>query len=79
MHHASSLPITNLHLHAGIVLQAGMPEIQPVFITIDPDRDTPEKLDAYLQDFHPKMLGLTGSNAEVKVRCLPFLLRSSSH
>lgn len=43
-----------------------MPEVQPVFITIDPDRDTPEKLQAYLQDFHPKLLGLTGTNAEVK-------------
>jgi len=49
-----------------------MPEVQPVFITIDPDRDTPEKLQAYLQDFHPKLLGLTGTNAEVKAAAKVF-------
>ena len=51
-----------------------MPEVQPVFITIDPDRDTPEKLQAYLQDFHPKLLGLTGTNAEVKAAVSIFLI-----
>lgn len=51
-----------------------MPEVQPVFITIDPDRDTPEKLQAYLQDFHPKLLGLTGTNAEVKAAVSIFQL-----
>ncbi len=33
----------------------------PVFITIDPERDTPEVLNAYLSDHHPAMVGLTGS------------------
>jgi len=43
-----------------------LPEIQPVFITIDPDRDTNEKLKEYLEDFHPRMIALTGTNEEIK-------------
>merc|ERR1711953_736552 len=42
-----------------------LPPIQPVFITIDPDRDTPENLAYYLQDY-PHFLGLTGSMSDIK-------------
>lgn len=41
-------------------------EVQPVFITIDPTRDTPEVLAEFTEVFHPRMLGLTGSEAQVK-------------
>jgi len=34
--------------------------INPVFITIDPLRDTPSQLRAYLKEFHQKIMGLTG-------------------
>lgn len=39
--------------------------ITPVLITIDPARDTPEKMGAYVKSFHPRFLGLTGSAEEV--------------
>jgi protein SCO1 len=39
--------------------------IQPVFITIDPERDTPERADAFAKQFDPRMLGLSGSAAEI--------------
>jgi cytochrome oxidase Cu insertion factor (SCO1/SenC/PrrC family) len=39
--------------------------VQPLFITIDPDRDTPAVLAQYVPSFHPKLLGLTGSPEEV--------------
>jgi protein SCO1/2 len=39
--------------------------VQPLFITIDPDRDTPEVLAQYVPSFHPKLLGLTGSAEEI--------------
>ncbi|KAA8495021.1 Protein sco1 [Porphyridium purpureum] len=38
--------------------------VQPVFISIDPERDTPERIKEYLKDFHPKFVGLTGSLEE---------------
>eukprot|EP01136_Pigoraptor_vietnamica_P038543 Opistho-1_new@107998 len=37
------------------------PVVQPLFISIDPQRDTPEKIAAYLKEFHPRLVGLTGS------------------
>lgn len=41
-------------------------EITPVFISIDPDRDTPEVLKEYTDLMHPRMLGLTGTAAQTK-------------
>ena len=38
----------------------------PIFISIDPERDTPEALDAYVENIHPKMVGLTGTEEQVK-------------
>jgi cytochrome oxidase Cu insertion factor (SCO1/SenC/PrrC family) len=36
-------------------------EIQPLFITIDPERDDVKALSQYMPHFHPQFLGLTGS------------------
>lgn len=38
----------------------------PVFITCDPRRDTPEVVKEYIKDFHPDMIGLTGSEDEIR-------------
>src|SRR4051812_45101760 len=40
--------------------------IQPIFITVDPDRDTPKRLAAYVQSFHPTLVGLSGSTADIR-------------
>lgn len=40
-------------------------KITPVFITIDPERDTAKQLEAYVDNFHPNMVGLTGTPAEI--------------
>jgi protein SCO1/2 len=40
--------------------------VQPVFITVDPERDTPEHLAHYVPFFHPRMVGLTGDAAEIR-------------
>lgn len=40
--------------------------IQPVFITIDPERDTPQVVGEFTSAFSNKLLGLTGTPDEVK-------------
>lgn len=41
-------------------------EVTPVFISIDPDRDTPEVVGEFAANLHPRMIGLTGSAEQVK-------------
>ena len=36
-------------------------EVVPVFISIDPERDTVKRVKEYVKEFHPKLIGLTGS------------------
>ena len=40
-------------------------EVQPLFVTVDPARDTVEYLAAYVPTFHPRLVGLTGSNEQI--------------
>jgi protein SCO1/2 len=39
--------------------------VQPIFITVDPERDTPEQLAGYVENFHPRLLGLTGTPEQI--------------
>src|SRR6185503_17304185 len=39
--------------------------VQPVFITIDPERDTVQRLAEYASLFHPRLVALTGTSAEI--------------
>jgi len=58
---------------AGLQLMAGALEklgpkaahITPIFISVDPERDTPEKLAAYVKNFDPRLVGLTGTPEEI--------------
>jgi protein SCO1/2 len=40
--------------------------VTPVFVSIDPERDTPEMVGDFAQNMHEKMIGLTGSVEQVK-------------
>lgn len=40
-------------------------DVTPVFITIDPARDTPQVLSDYVDVMHPKMIGLTGTDSQI--------------
>ena len=37
----------------------------PIFITVTPESDTPERLKPYVARFHPRLVGLTGTPAEI--------------
>ncbi len=39
--------------------------LQPLFISVDPERDTVEALADYMVDFHPSFIALTGTPAEI--------------
>jgi protein SCO1/2 len=40
--------------------------VQPLFISVNPDRDTPERLARYVQAFDARILGATGSPAQLR-------------
>ncbi|HLS19961.1 MAG TPA: SCO family protein [Paracoccaceae bacterium] len=52
--------------HAVDVLEERGVEIKPVFITIDPERDTVEELAGWADSVHPDLVALTGSPEEIK-------------
>ncbi|TSE21387.1 SCO1 protein [Tepidimonas alkaliphilus] len=46
--------------------------VQLLFVTVDPERDTPELLREYLAAFHPSFLGLTGTPQEIAAAAREF-------
>ena len=40
--------------------------VRALFVTVDPERDTPEKLRDYLSSFDPRLIGATGDEAAIK-------------
>ena len=59
-------PVDNLRNAEAVDLLAerGI-SVKPVFVSVDPGRDTPEVMAAYTEYIHPEMLGLTGTDAQV--------------
>jgi len=41
-------------------------DIAPIFITVDPERDKPEFMKEYIEHFHPKLIGMSGTVEQVK-------------
>jgi protein SCO1/2 len=39
--------------------------VQPIFITTDPERDTPAVLKEFVSSFHPRLIGLTGTPQQI--------------
>jgi protein SCO1/2 len=58
---------TDLQAIAGAVDKLGPTgeAVQPLFITISPELDTPEQLKSYVALFHPRMIGLTGDRRQI--------------
>jgi protein SCO1/2 len=49
-------------------------KIQPIFITIDPARDTPAQLKTYVANFHPRLIGLTGTEEQIADAAKKYLI-----
>lgn len=59
---ADVCPTTMLEMQQVLAaLGTRAPQVQPIFITIDPERDSATVLDAYTRNFDARILGLTGS------------------
>lgn len=54
-------------------------EVQVIMVSVDPERDTPEKLAVYLKAFNPTFLGLTGSVDEVTQAATPLGIYFAKH
>ncbi len=52
----------------GVLEQLGerSARVQPLFVSVDPQRDSPEQLARYVNWFDPRIIGLTGSEAELR-------------
>ncbi len=47
-------------------------KIQPLFVSVDPDRDTPEVLTEFTDAFHPRLIGMTGDEATLRDVAMDF-------
>lgn len=54
-------------------------EVTPVFISVDPDRDTPEVLADYAANLHPNLIALTGSPEQVKAAAQAYRTTYKKH
>lgn len=62
---ACPMSLANLGMAMRRLPEEARSQIQPIFISIDPERDTPQRLAEYVTHFDARMLGLTGSPEEV--------------
>lgn len=53
----------------------GANKIQPIFITLDPRRDTPQTLTSYMSHFNPRLVALTGTDAQIASTAKVFGIR----
>lgn len=47
-------------------------KVQPIFITIDPERDNPQVVGEFVSNFHPRLIGLTGTPEQIKAAAKAF-------
>ena len=61
------------------ILEASGHEVLPVFITVDPNRDTPEVMAAFTDNVHERMLGLTGTQEQTHAAAQAYRVYYQNH
>lgn len=49
-------------------------KVQPLFVTIDPERDGPKEVGEFAAAFHPRLIGLTGTPAQIEAAAKDFAI-----
>lgn len=60
-------------------LQGDAEQVQGIFVSVDPERDTPEVLKKYLAYFNKSLIGLTGSSEEVATVAAQYRAKYAKH
>jgi protein SCO1/2 len=64
--HCPDVCPTTLALMAGLRREVARDDLQFLFVSVDPERDTPEAIARYLAHFDPALVGATGSRGEME-------------
>lgn len=60
-------------------LGAAADAVQPLFITVDPERDTPARLADFVSSFHPRLIGLTGPLPDIRKTAIAYRVFFARH
>lgn len=67
--HCPDICPTTLYLFKGLAqklpVQEGAAPVHFIFVSVDPQRDTPEHLAKYVRNFHPEFIGVTGAERAI--------------
>lgn len=73
-------PVDNARNAAAVdILEERGYMVKPVFISVDPERDTPEVLAQFTDYLHPRMVGLTGSPEQVRAASQAYRTYYNAH
>jgi protein SCO1/2 len=72
---------TTLNALAGALDKLGSraDRVQPLFITVDPKRDTPSVIGQYTAAFSPRIIGLTGTNEQISAAEKEYRVYAAEH
>ncbi len=63
--HSTDVCPATLAMLARVSRSNVVPRLRVIFVTLDPARDTPARLDRYVRAFDPRFIGLTGSDRQI--------------
>ena len=79
--HCPDICPTALTIIGNVLRQLGpmSQKVQPLFITLDPERDSYQVLAEYVAYFHPRLIGLTGNADQIEKVAKTYFVRSQKY